>query len=799
MTFNDALSVFDYLLTHSPDDLTTGLERIHNISSTLKKEVSALIAAHKQNAEQTLFSSIIANRVNSLDSDKNLLSLAGEQIQHFKLISLLGSGGMGVVYLAERCDGQLEQQVAIKIIDPSVALLTSKELAFKEAQHLARLNHPNIAKIYDIGTTESDLIYLIIEYIEGESLQAFCTDRPTKEVLTLFTKVCDAVNYSHQNRIIHGDLKPENILVDKLGEPKLVDFGVAHTLSEQSDATYSAYINGLSRDYASPEQLAGETLTTQSDVYSLGKVLEQIIKSPGQEVQSMINHACAEKDERYANTMLFSQDIERYLNVQPISLNNSRVYRSKKFIRRNPITTLLGASFFISLVTFSTVLWQKNTQLLKEQATSEQVANFMVDVFESADPAAYDGHEVSAQDLLLSAKQRLLKDKDAIAYQPKVALYLAQSLSGVGEYSEALALTDLMTDNAYINRVLLLQAEIYITQSNIESAKSVLQKIELASLSPKNQVRYYTSTSKTQYYSDEFKKALINLAKAEQVAIQHQLYSPVIEIKNSRTAIYQEQGKHSEQLEEAKLTLSFAKQHFAKDSAEHLSALFTLQSAYSANEEFDQANALLEDIYAVQIEIYPKDHPTLALTLNEMGNNYSRLGEYQKAIPLHKQAITMIKERYGKKHIDYAYGHSYLGNAYGYQKQFDLAIAAYQEALESSTLLYGKKATLTLSAARNLGLSYSEKGEQNIAKEILTDALEKTLTLYPEVSYRTALVKAALGRALLELEQWEEAKFHLEHAAEGFRQSVGEDSIRYTRTLDKLAKANKHLDKASQL
>ncbi|MEI5661113.1 serine/threonine-protein kinase [Pseudoalteromonas sp. UG3-1] len=329
MNFKDALSVFDHLLAHSPEDLTAGLERIPDLSLELKNEVTALITAHKQNAEQTQFSSIIAEQVNTLDSDKSLLSLAGEQIQHFKLTTLLGSGGMGVVYLAERCDGQLEQQVAIKIIAPSVTLLTSKELAFKEAQYLARLNHPNIAKIYDVGTTESGLIYLIMEYIEGEPLQVYCKNRPNKELLPLFIKVCDAVSYSHQNRIIHGDLKPDNILVDKLGEPKLVDFGVAHTLSEQSDATYSAYINGLSKDYASPEQLAGEPLTTQSDVYSLGKILEKTIKSNNYEVKTIIEHACKKQNKRYPTPSLFAQDIKNYMNKVPISINQSLLYSGK--------------------------------------------------------------------------------------------------------------------------------------------------------------------------------------------------------------------------------------------------------------------------------------------------------------------------------------------------------------------------------------------------------------------------------------------------------------------------------------
>ncbi|WP_065978041.1 serine/threonine-protein kinase [Pseudoalteromonas lipolytica] len=794
MKFHDELSVFDYLLTHSSTDLEQGLNNLKNVPEPLKQKVAQLITAYHKNNSHTLFSNIISNQAHSLDIDKNILMLEGVIIQHFKLIRLLGSGGMGAVYLAERCDGQLEQQVAIKIIAPSITLLTSKEIAFKEAHYLARLNHPNIAKIYDVGTTENDLIYLIMEYIEGVPLEKFCSVRSNTEILKLFIKVCDAVSYSHQNRIIHGDLKPDNILVDKLGEPKLVDFGVAHTLSEQSNTIYSAYINGLSNEYASPEQLAGEPLTTQSDVYSLGKVLKSTLhEHNNKELHGIINHTTSDKNQRYRTAAQLASDVDNFINVKPISIYNGSLYRSEKFIRRNPITAIIASGFVLASILFTTVLWKQNTQLKKEQATTEYVANFMVDVFKSADPAAYDGHEVSAQDLLLGAKQRLINDANILTNRPKVILYLAQSLSGVGEYSEALELLALNQADLYNDTTNLLKSQIYIKLSKIESARTALKSVDIDLLSTEDQTQYYTTLANAYFYSDEHDAALTNLQIAESLATQHKQHSAIIEIKNKRTAVLQEQGKLKEQLAEAKQTITFAKRHFASTSAEYLHALFTLQSAYSANEDFDSANALLEDIYKVQITIYPKDHPTLALTLNEMGNNFSRLGEYDKAIPLHTQAIKMVSERYGKKHIDYAYGYSYLGNAYGYQQRFDQAIEAYNEALESNTLMYGEVHTNTLTAARNLGLAYSEKGDQIKAKKILTETLEKTLTLYPEVSYRTALVKTALARALLELEEWQDAQYHLKHALEGFRESVGEDSIRFIRTEKRLAIANEKL------
>ncbi|MDN3378900.1 MULTISPECIES: serine/threonine-protein kinase [unclassified Pseudoalteromonas] len=795
MKFNDSLSVFEYLLKEHPNNLIAGLESLENINSTLFSEVEQLILAHNQNQQQTQFHQSISHSTELLNDNSKIEDLIGKNISHFTLQRLLGSGGMGVVYLAHRNDGKFEQTVAIKIIYPTITALHGPQNLTREAQYLALLNHPNIAGVLDAGECEFGM-YMVMEYIEGTTLVSYCNEQKlnTKQRLTLFCKVCDAVSYAHQNRVIHADLKPSNILVNKQGEPKLVDFGVARTINnEQTDFVVNEYIKALSQEYASPEQLAGQTLTTQSDVYSLGKVLASTIKESSSELLGIIKQASSAQATRYATALELNTDIKRYLSAEPISFNTHYLYRCKKFIQRNPLITLLGISLIVACALFTNALWQKNIHLKQERETTEYVADFLINVFESADPAAYDGHEISAQDLLLGAKQRLSNEDDLLQSKPKVALYLAKALNGVGEHTSALELLELSNNTALNTEQALLKAQIHIQKSEIASAQQTLDSVEKEHLTAKNSVQYFNSLANILFYSDQYEQALAKLRIAEQLAIEHQLYTAVITIKNKRTAIFQEQGKLTEQLAEAKLAVTFSEQYFVKNSAEYLEALFTLQSAYSANEDFDAANILLEDIYKVQVKVYPKDHPTLALTLNEIGNNFSRLGEYDKAIPLHKQAIAMVEGRYGKKHIDYAYGYGYLGNAYGYQKRFEEAIHAYNESLESNTLMYGKVHTSTLTSARNLGLAYSEMGNQIKAKEVLNETLKQTLTLYPEISYRSALVQTALARTLIELQEWQAAKIHLEHAAEGFRQSLGEDSIRYTRTIERLNLTNEKL------
>lgn len=209
-------------------------------------------------------------------------SLIGRVIGQYMIVSVLGRGGSGTVYLGERADKQYSAQVAVKIIDESAA--ASFGLRFRaERQILASLNHPNIARLLDAGETETHQPYLVMEYIHGEPVDQYC-DRKQLDLrarLELFLQVCGAVQYAHQNLIVHRDIKPANILVTGEAIPKLLDFGIAKLL-DASDVTKPSDLTRmndrlLTPEYASPEQILGKPVTTASDVYSLGVVLYQLL------------------------------------------------------------------------------------------------------------------------------------------------------------------------------------------------------------------------------------------------------------------------------------------------------------------------------------------------------------------------------------------------------------------------------------------------------------------------------------------------------------------------------------------
>ena len=207
--------------------------------------------------------------------------MVGQRIGPYKVIREIAHGGMGAVYLAFRADDEYQKQVAIKLIKRGMDTDLIIRRFRNERQILANLDHPNIARLIDGGTTEDGLPYFIMDHVEGLPIDAYCDAHKLSiaEQLKLFRTVCSAVEYAHQHHVIHRDLKPSNILVTAEGVPKLLDFGIAKVLNPEPpfQTVESVGLRPMTPDYASPEQVRGETITPASDVYSLGVLLYELL------------------------------------------------------------------------------------------------------------------------------------------------------------------------------------------------------------------------------------------------------------------------------------------------------------------------------------------------------------------------------------------------------------------------------------------------------------------------------------------------------------------------------------------
>ncbi|MGH9722818.1 MAG: serine/threonine-protein kinase, partial [Bryobacteraceae bacterium] len=293
---------------------------------------------------------------------------APPHIGPYRVLSVIGEGGMGTVYLACRDDQQFEKQVAIKVAGAGVRFAgeTARVRFLLERQILASLDHPNIAGLLDGGVTETGLPYLVMEYVSGTPITVYCTDRqlPLRERLRLFLRVCSAVEYAHRRLVVHRDLKPSNILVGENGEPKLLDFGIAKLLDPAGAADAPPTAAGFfTPDYSSPEQMRGETVTVAADVYSLGLILFEMLtgrrartvsRCTPDEIERAITEAETlragagdldnivamalrrETERRYSSVEQLAEDIRRYLDGRAVRAHKDTLrYRTMKFVKRN--------------------------------------------------------------------------------------------------------------------------------------------------------------------------------------------------------------------------------------------------------------------------------------------------------------------------------------------------------------------------------------------------------------------------------------------------------------------------------
>ncbi|MBI1787040.1 MAG: protein kinase [Acidobacteria bacterium] len=316
----------------------------------LRREVRSLLACDQ--ADESFLEEPIQCAAQGVAQERTV-SLVGKQIGPYRITALIGRGGMGSVYRAVRDDAEYQKEVALKLVKRGLDSEDDLRRFKRERQILARLDHPYIARLLDGGATEEGLPYFVMELVEGSPITEYGRSHPIPELLALFRRVCAAVEYAHRRLIVHRDLKPQNILVTPEGTPKLLDFGIAKLLSaEESTHTLTAFPI-LTPDYASPEQQRGEPVTTATDVYSLGRVLEEVLKGQSipEELAQVVQMARNEEPERrYRSVEQFSEDLRRYLEGLPVTARKDTIlYRARKFVRRNKLAVAASVLAIVSL------------------------------------------------------------------------------------------------------------------------------------------------------------------------------------------------------------------------------------------------------------------------------------------------------------------------------------------------------------------------------------------------------------------------------------------------------------------
>ena len=342
------------------------------------------------------------------------------RIGAYELLGELGAGGMGAVYLAERRDGKFQQRVAIKLLRREFDTWAIREKFDREKDILAALSHPYVAALLDTGVTDDGVPYLVMEYVDGVPVDQFCRDNAVDLLgrLKIFNKICESVAFAHHNLVVHRDLKPSNILVTKSGDPKLLDFGISKILDGETQPADQplTFAGAMTPEYASPEQINGEIVTTATDIYSLGVLLFKILtgrlpfggsgKSNGsllkeitdgepmapsvavkQNAQSAIRDPQLRGDldnivlkaidkrpgARYQTVEQMSADIWRHIDGQPVLARSATLrYRAGKFVRRNRIAVSAASLVLVTIIAGALIAgWQARVARDQAIAASE--------------------------------------------------------------------------------------------------------------------------------------------------------------------------------------------------------------------------------------------------------------------------------------------------------------------------------------------------------------------------------------------------------------------------------------------
>jgi serine/threonine protein kinase len=607
----------------------------------------------------------------------------GKQVGAYTVERKLAEGGMGLVYLARRSDEQFEQQVAIKILMTRLAPDDLRRRFMGERQILANLQHPNVAMLLDGGTTDDDVPFLVMEYVDGIPIDEYCRQQePGLEAcIALFRQVCNAVHYAHSNLVIHRDLKPSNILVTADGVPKLLDFGIAKLIDPGAlPGGGGLTVHGarlLTPRHASPEQILGQTITTASDVYSLGVLLYELLtrefpydipeattaarlesivttttppapssrsapslrKRLRGDLDTIVLKALRKQPEaRYQSALELSQDLQHFLDHRPIVARPPTLaYVLSRYWRRNRIAALGITATLLAIVggTIATAIGFVNArqaeQLAAEEARSAgAVSAFLVSIFEEANPDTSAGRERSVREILDVGLARVDDElSDAPVVKARTLETLASVYKGLAEYETALgaqqSAVELLAmytpdDLAAIARARNDLGDLYRLLSRHDEATTMISRaIE-------------TFEQSGNPMSEEWSDAISNLG-----------------------LIHEELDHKEEARQYLEQALAYREALFDSPHAKTALALHNLAWHHSRGGEVAAAERYALEAIDMREAVFGEIHPRVAATVNLLSRIYQQQGMWPEAENAARRSVSIAEQIFDTGHPDLTY------------------------------------------------------------------------------------------------------------------------------------------------
>jgi serine/threonine-protein kinase len=710
---------------------------------------------------------------------------AGDRLDAWRLVERLASGGMGTVFTAERVDGLFRQQVAIKLLRSNA--VNQEEFAQRlaaERQLLAELQHPNIARLYDGGTTPTGQPYLVMEYVPGRALDEYCEWRAPdlRQRLHLFQRICGAVQSAHQRLIVHCDLKPGNVLVLDDGEPVLLDFGIAQVLDrQQGDGERNNTF--CTPAYASPELLGGARVSVVSDVFALGVLLTELLacrtlartladRDTPVPLPSVLAQAdCAWRSrlrgdldaiaaracdldprKRYSSVEALSQDIGRHLDWRTVTARlPTWSYRSTRYLRRHwreaaaTATVLLLAGGFVWRVT------TERARAQREAAVAEQVSEFLVSAFDAADPrmrGARAGEEVSARQVLDASAARIEQGlNDTPAIRARLRAVLGRAYRNLGQPQRAEALLD--------------QAAKEFLDPAVARPDQAAQA--LAELS--------RSMSDRQYGPQAVAVARRALALSEGEGEPRALADAYDTLGLALVADNQYDPAERAFEQSRRLRGKYA---MAQSPEQRAAMLGHLAQLYLRRGELKRAEQTFREALQLSRQIGAN---TVAVQLNQFGLAKALFGQ-GRAEDMRRELVEnliLARDLYGEQSDMVANIHSDLANAAQDLGETRQADEHYRAALAILGVVAGKRSLDYGRVLNNWAVLADERGDVGEAERRWREALSIRREHLGPDERRVLRVESALGRLLARSGRTEQAQPFIEHSLSIWRKQHGED------------------------
>jgi serine/threonine-protein kinase len=783
----------------------------------------------------------------------------GERLGAWTLVSELGHGGMGMVYLAERSDGHYQQRAAIKLLRGWSGEAALAQLA-RERQILASLNHPHIARLIDGGSTPSGQPYLVMDYVEGQRIDVYQHDQELglEATLDLFLMVCEAVAYAHRQLVVHCDIKPGNVLVDSDGRAMLLDFGIAQLQGRRAEEDkQDSETLALTPRYASPEQRAGGPASSASDIYSLGAMLDELLQALGaaasrpEEWQAIVRHATAAQPEaRYLSVAALMSDLRRYRQHLPLAALPRRPgYVARKFLRRRWPWVLAGSGALLMAALFTLRVVQERDRALQAEAlarasaaqaqssavqaersaaqargaeqqamseraqaqherdtalaaearadverrraeaarllaqqeaeTTRQVSDFMVSLFEGADPRVSGRPDLSAASLVDKGRERMDRDlQGQPALQASMKGVLGKVYENIGKprtaaelYEQAIALERAKPQRQPLREAALL-SRLAVTLSNdgqearaVAPARQALAlrqatADELALADSYNTLGLVLTRvdalDEARRYLDKSLAIRISMQGAEHLDV-------AIAIQNLGS-LAMRAGQLREAEAQFRRALELKRRLLGEQNPSVLTSMQSLAVVLAAQHRVDEAETLLRELVAQRRAVHGPQSATVASALNELASVLQDAGRGAEAIAAYRESLALNEQLQGRGSVSVAVNINNLATALedlgdpAAESQYRESLAIRQAALKPDDLSLAR-------ARHNLGRWLLRAGRLAEAQPLLAQAAAARRARLPASHMDRIDSELVLAEAALALDRLPEAQRGLAEAA----------------------------------